>query len=263
MRTVSFINLKGGVGKTTISSNLAYILAESWNAKILFIDNDKQANASTWFNADNEKGTLTNILMDGTPAKDVIQHTRYPNIDLISSDIGLIEANFSIIKETEKRQDDILLKSLEDVKNNYQFCIIDNPPDINLSVFNTLVLTDDVVIVTTPEAESLSGVYRMIEQLDKARKFNPNLKVMGVLLNMYVCTDMTYKFQDEIENRYPVFDSHIRFATPFAKGKMNDARMLKKAIHEIAANTGIARDLYTFSEEFMKIIMNDITGGKQ
>ncbi len=258
MRTVSFINLKGGVGKTTISTNLAYILAESWNAKILFVDNDKQANASTWFNADPAKGTITNILMDGVPAPEVIQYTRYPNIDLIPSDIGLIDANFSIIKEKKKRQDDILLKAFTEIQSNYQLCIVDNPPDINFSVFNTLAITSDVIIVTTPEVESLSGVYRMVEQLDIAKKYNPKLSVMGVLLNMYVPTDTTYKFQDEMENRYPVFDSHIRFATSFAKGKMNDARMFKKAIHEIAANTGIARDLYTFSEEFVK----KLSGGK-
>ena len=65
-----------------------------------------------------------------------------------------------------------------------------------------------------------------------------------------------------VRNRYPVFDSHIRFATSFAKGQMNDARMFKKAIHEIAANTGIARDLYTFSEEFMKKLMKNASGGK-
>ncbi len=262
MRTISFINLKGGVGKTTVATNLAYILAESWNAKVLFIDNDKQGNSSSWFNADISKGTITNILMDNTPALEIIQQTRYPNIDLIPADIGLIEANFSIIKESEKRQDDILRNALASVSSQYQFCLIDNPPDINLSVFNTLALTDDVIIVTTPEVESLSGVYRMMEQLAIAQKFNPTLSVMGVLLNMYVSTSTTYKFQEEIETRYPVFSSHIRFATQFAKGRMNDARMLKKSIHEIAANTGVARDLYAFSEEFMANIMKDIGGQK-
>ncbi len=263
MKTISFINLKGGVGKTTISTNLAYILAESWNAKILFIDNDKQGNSSSWFNADPNKGTITNILMDGVPASEVIQKTRYPNIDLIAADIGLIEANFSIIKEAEKRQDDILKNTLAEVAGNYQFCIIDNPPDINLSVFNTLSVTDDVIIVTTPEVESLSGVYRMVEQLAIAQKFNPNLSVMGVLLNMYVSTDTTYKFSDEMRSRYPVFDSHIRFATSFAKGQMNDARMYKKSIHEVAPNTGIARDIYKFSEEFMEKVMEEIGGNRQ
>ena len=65
MKTISFINLKGGVGKTTISTWLAYLLAESWDLRVLFIDNDKQGNASRWLGADERKGTLTNILMDG------------------------------------------------------------------------------------------------------------------------------------------------------------------------------------------------------
>ena len=90
MKTLSFINLKGGVGKTTIATNLSYLVAESWGLRVLFIDNDKQGNASRWFGADEEKGTLTNILMDGAKASEVIQHSRYEGIDFIAADMGLI-----------------------------------------------------------------------------------------------------------------------------------------------------------------------------
>ena len=90
MKTISLINLKGGVGKTTIATNLAYLLSESWELRVLFIDNDKQGNASRWFGADEAKGTLSNILMDGAKASDVIQHSRVPNIDFIAADMGLL-----------------------------------------------------------------------------------------------------------------------------------------------------------------------------
>lgn len=66
MRTIGFINWKGGVGKTCIAINTAYALAESWGARVLFIDMDKQANASYWFGKDDTKGTLGNILVKGT-----------------------------------------------------------------------------------------------------------------------------------------------------------------------------------------------------
>ena len=135
MKTLSFINLKGGVGKTTIATNLAYLVAESWGLRVLFVDNDKQGNASRWFGADEEKGTLTNILMDGANASDVLQHSRYEGIDFIASDIGLIEANYAVIGDQETRQDVILKNALEEIAGNYDLCIIDNPPDVNMSVF--------------------------------------------------------------------------------------------------------------------------------
>ena len=163
MKTISFINLKGGVGKTTVSTNLAYLLAESWELSVLFIDNDKQGNASRWFGADEAKGTLANILMDGAKVSDVIQHSRIPNIDFVAADMGLLEANFQVLSEQEERQDILLKNALAEVADRYDICIIDNPPDINMSVFNALMVTDDVIIVTLPEADSIEGIRKMEE----------------------------------------------------------------------------------------------------
>ena len=115
MKTISFINLKGGVGKTTLSTWLAYLLAESWDVRVLFIDNDKQGNASRFFGADEQRGTLTHILMDGASARDVLQHSQYPNIDFITADMGLVEANYAVIGDQETRQDVILKDALAEV----------------------------------------------------------------------------------------------------------------------------------------------------
>ena len=119
MRTIGFINWKGGVGKTCIAINTAYALSESWGAKILFIDMDKQANASYWFDKDENKGTLSNILVKGTnadevteikemTAEEVIQLTRYAKIDLIAADPSLLDINLAILKNKVGRQDNIL-----------------------------------------------------------------------------------------------------------------------------------------------------------
>ena len=162
MKTLSFINLKGGVGKTTIATNLAYLAAEAWGLHVLFIDNDKQSNASRWFDADKEAGSLTNILMDDAKASEVIQHSRYEGIDFIAADMGLIEANYAVIADQETRQDVILKNALTEVSGHYDLCIIDNPPDINMSVFNALTVTDDVIIVTLLEQDSIEGIYKIV-----------------------------------------------------------------------------------------------------
>ena len=139
MRTIGFINWKGGVGKTCIAINTAYALAESWGARVLFIDMDKQANASYWFGKDDTKGTLGNILVKGTSAEEVsnikamsaeevIQKTRYPKIDLIAGDPNLLDINLAILKNNVGRQDNILKEALKRVQGKYDICIVDNPP---------------------------------------------------------------------------------------------------------------------------------------
>lgn len=248
MKTISFINLKGGVGKTTISTNLAYLISESWELRVLFIDNDKQGNASRWFGHDELKGTLANLLMDGASVKDVVQTTRYERIDLIAADMGLLEANFSMLENKEVRQDIILCDALQDVQGAYDICIIDNPPDINMSVFNALSVTDDVIIVTLLEADSIEGIHKMAEQVRDVQGFNPHLAIRGVLVNQYNAYLPKY---NDLEQRYPVFDTAISYATPLAKYHLTTGSREGKSIFETCPSCRVARDIMRFAEELL------------
>ena len=150
MKTFSIINKKGGVGKTTITVNLAYLIAESCGLRVLVIDNDDQGNDSQFF-AVEPQTTLADILLGRKNIQDVIQSTRYSNIDIIASGAELLDANVSVIKDEEIVQQTILKEALEQVKESYDICLIDNPPTINASVINGLVASDEVIIVTTPD----------------------------------------------------------------------------------------------------------------
>ena len=100
MRTIGYINWKGGVGKTTLAINTAYALGEYLDKlRVLFIDTDKQGNASTWFDADPERPTLTDILRRAEPIEKVIQPTRYEHIDLIAADASLLDINIEILRD--------------------------------------------------------------------------------------------------------------------------------------------------------------------
>lgn len=191
MKTISFINLKGGVGKTTISVNFAYAVAKMYGEKILFIDNDKQGNATDWLSRHDgsEYGSITHILMGDVTADNIqeaIQPTVHENIDLIAGDMGIIEAHAKLLKSDNINQATVIRDALEPVTDKYKLCIIDNPPDINLSVFNTLSITDDVVIVTTTEKDSLDGMYLMLQQVKSLQQYNPYLNLKGLLINQYL-----------------------------------------------------------------------------
>lgn len=255
MKTISFINFKGGVGKTTIATNFAYAVNQSIDGvKILYIDNDKQGNSTKWFGGDTERGTITNIMMGDAKAEEVIQPTRYPNIDLIASDTGLIEANAAAIKNEDINQAVILRDALLPVAKKYQVCVIDNPPDINVSVLNSLAITDDVVIVTFPDLDSLDGVYQMVEQINMVKQINPMLQLKGVLINAFVSDEAVYDCIRELkEHELPIFNAKVHYATKTAKKHLNVARRDKKSIFEEYPACLVARDIWAFTKELLGV----------
>lgn len=254
MKAFSFINLKGGVGKTTISTNIAYILSEQGIGKILFIDNDKQGNASDWFGGDPNKGTITNVMLGDASAAEVVQSTQYANIDIIPADMGLLEANAAVLQDSAVNQAVILKNALAEIRDRYIACIIDNPPDINMSVFNALVMSDEVVIVTSPDTDSLHGVFKMAEQLEMTRrKFNPKLVLGGVLLNFYVSDDTTFRVMETLEDHaLPLFDAKIHYATRNARKRMVKARQERVSLIEEYPQCQVARDIVRFAEELFQ-----------
>ena len=178
MKTFSLINKKGGVGKTTITVNLAYALAESCDLRVLVIDNDDQGNDTQFFGIE-EGRTLADILLQKAGLSEVIQHTRYPKIDIVPSSEALLDANVVIIKDEDIVQQNILREAMQEVEEQYDICLIDNPPTINASVINALVASDEVIIISSPD----------------------NVVVK------HFCNSTTYIFKNDIE-LHKEFDNH-------------------------------------------------------
>lgn len=251
MKTIGFINWKGGVGKTTISTNTAYALAESWDAKVLFIDADKQGNASDWFNA-KYNATITDMLINNATAKEVIQPTRYKNINLIAADVDLLDANLSILKNDGERQDNILKNKLTEIRNNYDICIIDNPPDSNITVLNGLEVTDAIIAVSTIDKFSINGIYQLKNEIANYNDLlDLNIAIKGVLLNRFTSTNQAYKTIDLLEeNGFNVFKSHLREVRS-TKNQLENAINNNKSIFETSPSCAFARDLIKFIEELV------------
>lgn len=268
MKTISFINLKGGVGKTTIVTNAAFALANFWGARVLVIDNDKQGNASLFFRDGHPEATLTDLLLDGADVNACIQATRYnpkwfitrcrnqkqkihfrsARIDLIASDMELMDANLAILADSNIRQDDILRGALGKINDAYDICLIDNPPDINISVLNALTASDEVIIVSTPDAYSVQGIYEMANLIqNEVSRFNPQLAFSGILFNKYAKTQSSTAYIREIEQKYPVFPQKIRLT----RDKTDESTRRRQSIYELSPQCGFAIDLGNFLEDYM------------
>ena len=147
MKVLSIINLKGGVAKTMSSVNIAHILATVYKKRVLIIDNDKQGNATKLFGRHSDENlSIADLITNRCNIGGVIVSTSFENLDLIPANMKLLKANLDVIMDVSRPQQTRLKKHLDEIADYYDFCIIDNPPDINVSVINALVASDHVMI---------------------------------------------------------------------------------------------------------------------
>ena len=151
MRTVSILNLKGGVAKTFTAVNMAYELYRR-GFKVLLVDNDKQGNLSRAYgryDADSVAPVSRILSGDWQKAVELIQHTDYEGLDILTANMSLMGATWQLTAEEAGNQIDRFKQFVEHadwVSGYYDYCIIDNPPDIGLNVVNALAVTDEVIV---------------------------------------------------------------------------------------------------------------------
>ena len=243
MKIISIINLKGGVAKTISSINIAHILAKVHNKKVLLIDNDKQGNTSKFFSLGNEEElSIADIMLNrDISIKEVIGATQYENIDLIKANMSLLQANLNIKKS------DILKQALEEVSKDYDYCIIDNAPDINLSTINAIVASNDILIPVKADVFALDGLKEINEQINNAKQVNPNLILKGCFITQWQKNNANLQTETLlIKEKYSIFKTHIR-RTP----KIDESTFENKPILEYSKRCGATRDYLALVEEYL------------
>ena len=125
-------------------------------------------------------------------------------------EVGCLECHIGITGGmTLVDQVTILSKELEKVKDVFDYCIIDCPPDINISVINALVAADEVIIPIKIDGYAFDGMKELEEQINNAKQLNPKLKFRGCLVTMFYNRDVCRQGEEYLQNqRYPVFRTH-------------------------------------------------------
>ena len=184
-KVVSFTNKKGGVGKTTTCVNMAAYIAES-GKKVLLIDIDPQGNATTGlgFSKSALKQSAYNVLIDDEKASENIVHTEVPNLDLLPSNIDLAGAEVELVYK--KSREKVLKNALAEVRDAYDYILIDCSPSLGLLTINALAAADSVIIPIQSEYYALEGLSQLMNSITLVKQhLNPALEVDGVVLTMY------------------------------------------------------------------------------
>lgn len=246
MKTIAIINLKGGVGKTTTAINMATLLAGKHGKRVLLYDNDPQGNASQFFNC-YEGGEDTCSAAD-ILRKEIPESWNNHGIHIINANISLLEADNALRASTE-RQDNRIKEFLQKKDQEFDYCIIDNPPALLMCTINALCAADEVIVPITLDNWALDGVETITAQIEELKVLNSNLKIAGILLTNYRKTPENEAAEKWLrENcKYRVFATRIR-----RSDKTTAATYYKEPLEEYSPRSAAAVTYRKFVNEYLQ-----------
>lgn len=202
-KVIAVANQKGGVGKTTTSVNLSACLA-ALDKKVLLIDIDPQGNATSGFGIDKMKikRSTYDVLVDDVEIVDAIVSTQLENLTLLPATIQLAGAEIELVSVMSRETK--LKRSIDKVKYDYDYVLIDCPPSLGLLTINSLTAANSVLVPIQCEFYALEGLSQLMNTIGLVQKnLNPVLELEGVLLTMFDArTNLSLQVVDEVKTHF-------------------------------------------------------------
>jgi chromosome partitioning protein len=245
-RVTVFANQKGGVSKSTTTHALSAGLIKR-GFRVLVIDTDPQANLTRTMQADTKEKGLYEVL-NGESAYELVQNT--PHGEILSSSQQLIGADK---KFADVGSEYILADALIPVKSNYDFILIDTPPQLGILTVCALVASNDVIIPITADIYAMEGLSQLASNIEKIkRRPNPELRVGGILLTRYSGRSVLSRdLKDAIEEQAAEIGTTV-YKTIIREGvSIREAQAQRMSIFSYAPASNQAKDYDDFINEYL------------
>ena len=259
-KIISVANQKGGVGKTTTSINLSTSLAKK-GKKVLLVDADPQGNATSGLGVDKEQQfSIYDVLIEDIEVENTLQKTQVKNLDLCPSNINLAGAEVQLVPMENRELR--LKEKLDNIKDQYDFILIDCPPSLGLVTLNAFTASDSVLIPIQCEYYALEGLGQLLNTIELVRQhMNKDLRVEGALLTMYDArTNLSNQVVKEVKK---YFGNKVYKNVIPRNVKLSEAPSYGMPITLYDPRSKGARCYEKFAKEFIKINDEEIKATKR
>ena len=249
-RIISIANQKGGVGKTTTAINLSTVLAKR-NKKTLLIDMDPQGNATSGVGIEkNLEKSIYNVLIEENSIEEAILKTNIKNLDICPSTINLAGAEVELVSMMSREMR--LKEKLENIKNNYDYILIDCPPSLGLITLNAFTASNSVLIPVQCEYYALEGLGQLLNTINLVKKhLNKNIEIEGALLTMYDArTNLSNQVVKEVKK---YFDDKVYKTVIPRNVRLSEAPSYGMPITEYDSRSKGSKMYEKLAKEFLKI----------
>ena len=248
-KVVTIANQKGGVGKTTTAINLSTCLAKA-GKKVLMIDADPQGNATSGLGIDKEvEYSVYDVMINDVAMRETLKDSCVKNLKVCPSNINLAGAEVELVSMMSREHR--LKEKLDEIKDEFDYVIIDCPPSLGLITLNTFTAANTVLIPIQCEYYALEGLGQLINTINLVKKhLNKDFGIEGALLTMYdIRTNLSNQVVREVKNYFG--DKVYKTVIP-RNVKLSEAPSYGLPITVYDSRSKGAKCYEKFAKEFLK-----------